>query len=226
MPLHVGRDAVDPLRARLVEQRHAGQLFDESLQRWRREWTLGLIQLVNRCVTEKPVGESRSVGHHFAHGRRVHRFLELRLTRSVRASVDLQVRKLGNVTRQRIVGVPLALLVQLHHGHAGNRLGHGVDLENGVLPHRHFLADVLIAVDVRRHDRPVSRDVRHDARQLAVVYDLLHGDVERAEPLAREADRRRRGGGEFRLLRDEAQRCRGDDGDEEIPSKQSQRAGW
>ena len=64
----------------------------------------------------------------------------------VQALENFQVREFGNVFRNRILRMPFALLVENHHGDAGDGFGHGEDAEDGVLGHRRAAGEVFFAV--------------------------------------------------------------------------------
>jgi hypothetical protein len=96
------------------------------------------------------------------------------------------------VLRQRIVGAPFALFVELHHGHAGDRLGHRVNAKDGVAFQRMVPPDVFLAVGRDVGDLAVTRQQRDDAGQPSLVDHLLHAGVEAPETFRRDANRFRR----------------------------------
>ena len=86
-------------------------------------------------------------------------------------------------------GQPLALFVEDHHGHAGDRLGHGVVAEDRVLRHRRAAGHVALAVGAVIHDLAVARQDGDHAGELLLVDCLLHQRVQALEPLGRKAHR-------------------------------------
>ena len=82
------------------------------MQRRRPERIVRLVQLVHRRIAEEAVRESCRVRHQLPDSRRdAPGLLEPGLAGRVVAGVHLQVGELGDVAGERIVGVPLALLV-------------------------------------------------------------------------------------------------------------------
>ena len=86
--------------------------------------------------------------------------------------------------RERIVGVPLALFMEHHHGDAGDRFRHRIDAEDGVALERRARGEVLMAVGVDADKLAVPRDHGHDPRKLLIVDQLPHLAVQPAQPLA------------------------------------------
>ena len=120
--------------------------------------------------------------------------------------IDLEVRKLRNVFGDGIGGQPLALLVENHHGHAGDGLGHGEVAEDGVFRHGRAAGQVAHAVGAVVHHFAVARKDGDDAGDLLLIDGLLHEGVQALEALGGKADRLRLHDGEIdcmlrRLLR-------------------------
>ena len=138
------------------------------------------------------------MAHQLAHRRRLFRRGEH--GRAVGAGHDLavlvpgqlfQARELRRVLGDRIVELPLALLVELHHRDAGDRLRHRVDAEQRI--ERHRLVGRLLADTPEVRDLAVTdQDVGH-AGGVAVGDRLLHACVERVEAGLGEAERGRIG---------------------------------
>ncbi len=76
----------------------------------------------------------------------------------VDAFEDLEMRELGDVFGDGIGGQPLALLIENHHGHAGDRLGHGEVAKDGVLGHRRAAGHVALAVGAVVDDLAVTSE--------------------------------------------------------------------
>ena len=129
---------------------------------------------VDRVVGEQAARQTRRVHQHVAH---VHGPLRLdqRDALVVADHPDLECAPLRDVAVHRIEQLEHAPLVELHECDGGDRLGHGVDAEDGVVGHR----DRPLAV--HEAERAVVRDVTaaHD-RDLAAC-DLAGVHVGRAE---------------------------------------------
>ena len=99
---------------------------------------------------------------------------ELWLAVCIHAIEHLEIRELGNVLGERVVGLPLAFLVQHHHRDAGDRLRHREDAHDRVFLQR--LAALQIGNPARAvfNDLTVARGQSDDPRQLLFVDDLLH----------------------------------------------------
>ena len=80
-----------------------------------------------------------------------------------------QVLELRYVLLHRVAEPKPAFLVEQHQGDAGDRLGHGVDAENGVLGHRLGGLHVLGAEGAEVRHLAVPGDERGDGRQAAVI---------------------------------------------------------
>ena len=187
--LDIHRDAVDPLRAGLVEQRNLGQPVDHALQILRAEHRRVAVHLVDRSFAEDAVGEAGRVAHQLRHRRRVRRIFDDGLAVGVHALVDFEIRELRDVFRDRIARPPLALLIQHHHRDAGDRLGHRVDAEDRVLLHGRAAGHVALAIGPRIDDLAVARHYRDDSRHLAVVDVFLQHRMHTIQSLRGEAYR-------------------------------------
>ena len=151
------------------------------------EHLLLAIHGVHRRITEESVGESGRVGHQLAHGRRVLGIDKNHLAVGIHALEDLQMRELRNVFGDGVRRHPLALLVEQHHGHAGDRLGHGVVAEDDVLGHGRTAGHVALTVGAVVHHFSVARQDGDDACDLLLVNGLLHQGVQTFQPLRGEA---------------------------------------
>ncbi len=106
----------------------------------------------------------------------------------VGACVDLEVGELGDVFGDGVRGEPLAFFVELHHGDAGDGLGHGVVAEDGGFGHGDFLFDVLPAVGAVVDDFAVAREDGDDAGDLMIFDSVLHEGVKAGDSVAGKAD--------------------------------------
>ena len=129
------------------------------------ERVVGLVHLVDRRPAEETVGEACGVRHQLANRGRVPGRFERRRAVGTRARVDLERGEFRNVLRERIVGVPLALFIEHHHGDAGDRFRHRIDAEDGVALERRARGEVLMPVGVDADELAVPRDHGHDSRQ-------------------------------------------------------------
>jgi hypothetical protein len=107
---------------------------------------------------------------------------------------DLEGLEFRHVAGDRIVEAPLALFEQDHHGHAGHRLGHGIDAEDLVLRHGLTGLEAGLPVGLELDDLAVAGEQRGHAGDPAVRDDLGHGVVQALQPRAVEADGFRAGG--------------------------------
>jgi hypothetical protein len=158
----------------LVQERKLRKLFDELVQILRVEQVRVPVHFVHRRVPEESVRKPGGMAHQLVHRRLVVRVDKNRLAVRVHTVEDLQMRKLGNVLCDRIGGQPLALFVQNHHGHAGDRLGHGVVAKDRVLRHGRAACHVALAVGAVVDDLAVARKDRNRSGDLLAVDRLLH----------------------------------------------------
>ena len=95
--------------------------------------------------------------------------------------------KLRNELRNGIRWQPLAFFVQRHHGHARDRLGHGVVAEDRVLGHGRAAGHVSLAKRAIVHNLPVARQDGHNARHLLLVHCFLHQRMQALKPCRRKS---------------------------------------
>ena len=177
--LHVDRDAVAPARAGVEQQRHLREALAHLRQVVVEPERVGLdVGVVGGCVA-RAVGEAGRMAHDVAHGDRTRRRAIDRLAAGVLPGVDLHRLERRQVARQRIVEAELALFPQLHQRHAGDRLGHRVDLRDGVARHR--LLRLAVGVAARREDglAAVLPDQQRHAGRAAVRH---HGRQRLVDP--------------------------------------------
>jgi hypothetical protein len=135
------------------------------------------------------------VGHQLVHGGRVDGIFGDHLAVGVDAFENLQVRELGNVVCDGILGAPFALLVEDHHGDAGDDLGHGEDAEDRVGGHRRAAGEISLAVGFEVDELSVAHDERDGAGHGFLLVDfLLNGGVKTLEAFCGETDGFRRDG--------------------------------
>jgi hypothetical protein len=140
------------------------------------------LYIASTSVVPLAVGEAGGVGHELAHGGRVIGIDEDHFAVGIDAVEDLEVRELGDVFGDGISGQPLALLVEDHHGDAGDRLGHGVVAEDGVFGHGRAVAS-RDAVGAVVDDFAVAREDGDGAGELLVIDLALDEGVEVFEAL-------------------------------------------
>ena len=150
-----------------------------------------LVHLVNRRVPEDPVGEARGVAHQLTHGGRVGWVFQNLLSVLIEALEDFQLGELGDELRDGIRRPPFALFVEDHHGNACDRLGHGVDAEDGVRLHGRGSGDILLAVCPLLDDLAVARKKCHNSGKLFLIHLTLHCCVKTIESLRGKAQRLR-----------------------------------
>ncbi len=163
----VGRQAVVPRRARLAHERLRRELVDALLQRH----VSGRqavddpdrpVGVADGPVVQEAVGQARTMGEEIADGHAAPRVLGLALLAG-----DALLLEGRDEARHRIVQAQLALLVEHHDRHAGDRLAHRRDAEDGVLAHRRLALDVLEPGRVDVDHLAVARDERDDAAGFA-----------------------------------------------------------
>ena len=104
----------------------------------------------------------------------------------------LQMRELRDERRDLIVELPLALLVEGHHGDRDDRLGHRSDAEDGIFAEGLRAFEPLTAIAAELHQLAVTGDHNADAGVVAGVDLRLHGTIHAIQALGREADGVRR----------------------------------
>ena len=87
---------------------------------------------------------------------------------------DAQVVELGQVLFDRVAQSELALFGEHHDADRGDRLGHGHDLENGVLPHGMAGFDIGHAGRVELHDVAAVGDKGNGAGDGLLIDERLH----------------------------------------------------
>jgi len=92
------------------------------------------------------------------------------------------------VLGDRIGQHDLAFFRQDHRADRGERLGHRVDAEDGVLGHRSAARGISRAERLEVCDAALARDDRHRAGKLLRLDLGLQGLADPAEPIGREAD--------------------------------------
>ena len=189
--LHVDGRAVRPHGLRLGEQRHLHELVDHRLQRCAGvQHPIVDERAVDRMAGVQDVAQPGGVLHQVAHRHAPAPLdrLGLHVPVGVLPGVDLEIGERRNVSRHRIVELPLAFLVQHHQRHADDRLGHREDAEDRIGLDRIVLADIELADRVAEDQLAVPRQHRDDAGQLAVVDHRLHAGVEPLQPFRRDPD--------------------------------------
>ena len=141
---HVGGDRIIPGFAGRKFQRDFGQILDHGLQR------AGLLDLadlffaiggIDVGALLEAVGETRGVPQQVDDQHRTGQRAGQE-GRRVAGDEDAEVLPFRNVFGDRLVERDAAFLEQHHEGHRGDRLGHGIDAENGVVLDRHLALEV------------------------------------------------------------------------------------
>ena len=83
------------------------------------------------------------------------------------------VGEFGQIHRDRIVEIELALFVLLQHGGTGDLPRHRIDAEQGVRPHFPAVFQVVLSQGFKVDELPVAGYRRNHAGELAVVNVLL-----------------------------------------------------
>ena len=188
---HVGGDAVVPRLAGLGDQREGRELLDDLLQAGvgvaEIDAVLGAVERVDRIALHEAVGQARRVGQQVAE-------VDLALGRhridlaAAAAGIDARVGEAGDEFRDRVVELKAALLVEHHDRRRGERLGHGIDAEDGVGPHRLVALDVGLAAGLGEGQLALAHDDRHHAGQAAAVDPAVHPLAHAVEPLSGKTD--------------------------------------
>jgi hypothetical protein len=106
---------------------------------------------------------------------------------------DLHLLEGGQPARDRVLKLKLALLVEHHQGHRGDRLGHRSDPKDRVVLDWQGVLGVAVSVRLDVHDLPVSSDERERTRDQLLVDVPLHHRSDARKALARHADLARLG---------------------------------
>ena len=104
----------------------------------------------------------------------------------VAARKYLQALPAGDVAAHRVVELERAPLVELHQGHARDRLGHRVDAHDGVALEAPPACHVHQAAGEEQRLPAAPADQQQVARQLAVVDVAAQDRLDPGEPLAGE----------------------------------------
>ena len=104
------------------------------------------------------------------------------------SEVDLHLRELRQVLRDRIGHQEVPLLEEHHHGGAGDGLGLRVEAEDGVPLHREPGLDVAQAGRLEMHDLPLPGDEGDRSRNMAGVDQPAEALADPLQALARHAD--------------------------------------
>jgi len=205
---HIGREAVLPDLARMVQQRRGGQRGGEAgrvvvardVQRRSR------MRLVHRRRAEAAaaIGEAGGVAHRVLHRHRAAlRFQFQRpLAGQHRGGVlrDLHRHQGRDMRADRLIHQHAAFLDQRQRGDAADRLGHGGDGEHRIGAHRHPGDGIEEADGFEMHEAPAPRD-GDDAAGKAAGLDLaFQRRADAAEPRRGHAHRLRPGRGDGRDL--------------------------
>ena len=183
---HVGGDGIVPGLAGLRDQRQLRQPLDELLQAGVGGLEvdaalLGAIGGIDRIALHEAVGEARGVGQQVAE-------VDLALGRhgldlaAAAARHDARVGESGNELRDRVVELKAAFFVEHHDRRRGERLGHGVDAEDRVGPHRLVAGHIRLAVDLGEGQFALAHHAGDHAGQLSAVDPAVHPLAHAVEP--------------------------------------------
>ena len=188
---HIGRDAIIPGLAGLGDQREGRELLDDLLETGvggaEVDAVLGAIERVDRVALHEAVGQARGVGQQVAE-------VDLALGRrridlaAAAAGIDARVGEGGDELRDRVVELKAALFVEHHDRRRGERLGHGIDPEDRVGPHRLVALDVGLAAGLGEGELALAHDHGHHAGQAAAVDPAVHPFAHAVEPLSGKTD--------------------------------------
>ena len=123
-----------------------------------------------------------------ANGWRVFGIDQDHLARAVETVEDFQMHECGDVFGDGLPGQPFTLLIEDHHGHAGERFGHGVRAEDSVLGHGDALFHVTLAVGAVIDNLAVAGQDGDSSGELLLVDFVLDHRMEVLKPVAGEAD--------------------------------------
>ena len=182
---HVEPDRIAPLGAGVRDQRQRRDAVGEFLERLRpdgphllfhrradrqRQDAEPLIFLEQRPLGDDRVAEPGGVRQQVADRDRPRR--RARGERGVGAGRHLHVLERRDIFADRIVEVQLAVLDQHHRGHAGDRLGHGVDTPQRVGPRRRSIRVVTDLARGGEERRTVADAERPDDPRHLVLRDV------------------------------------------------------
>ena len=189
MAEYVGRDRIVPGGAGLGEKRQARRRLDDLGQALRRGLEVDAVlpvERIDRGRLDEAVGQARRMGEEVAKG-------DVALGRygldpPVHGGRDPHVAETGQEARDRVVELEATLLVEHHDRDRGQRLRHRIDAHNRVGRHRLRPCDVGEAMLAGEGDLspPHHRDL--DARQLPVLDEAPHPDVDPIQAIRRQAD--------------------------------------
>jgi hypothetical protein len=143
--------------------------------------------VLDRVALHEAVGQARGVGHQVAKG-------DLALGRhavdlaAAAAGIDPRIGEGRDELGDRVVELKAAFLVEHHDRRRGERLGHGVDAEDGVGPHRLVALEVGLAGDLGEGELAAAHHDRHHAGKTAAVDPLVHPLAHAVEPLSGKSD--------------------------------------
>ena len=185
--------AVAPHRARVVVERRLADLVGELLQ--------GLVSAANAelavvrvalGVARSAVADSGGVGQKILDRHVAVRRHQLQAwvsgPRIDTPNGDLLIAEGGDPAGRGCAEREAVLLVQDHHGDAGDRLAHRVDAEERVLGHRFLRLEVAVAVRVEVRDLAAAGDQARGAGDFARLDVAVHRSVDAGEALGRETD--------------------------------------
>ena len=199
--------AILPERARLVVQRQLGDPLGElGKVEFARIEICRRVSLAHQTVAIEAIGDAGGMTHQVENGDgpgQRHQFERLGAVLGLFLHTDLHIREGGNVLRDGIVELDLAVLDQLHRHDGRDRLGQRRQAEDGLVRYRRLghhvlhaeglVIDILAALpdqDVRAGDLAGRHLVLEELgylRKLVLIETRSGGNIERAFG----ADRRR-----------------------------------
>ena len=195
---HVGGDRVIPGLARREFQRDLGQVLDHRLQRARLCDLADLLLAIGGIdigALLEAVGQARGVAQQVDDQHRPRRRPGQECRR--RAGLEhAEVFPFRDVFVDGLVERDAAFLEQHHEGHAGDRLGHRIDAEDGVVLDRHLALDVGKALHRRVDHLAAAIDQELRPRKAAGIdVAVLEMRIDAVEALLGHAGGFGRGGG-------------------------------
>jgi hypothetical protein len=148
---------------------------------------LGAVERIDRVALHEAVGQARGVGQQVAEVDLALGWHRIDLAAAA-SSIDARVGEAGNEFRDRVVELKAALFIEHHDRRRGERLGHGVDAEDAVGPHRPIALEVGLAGGFGKGELAPAHDHGHHAGETAAIDPAVHPLAHAVEPRCGKAD--------------------------------------